>query len=103
MRVTAALRFVNRFTGLRLVNGAIPAKLFQISTGRFAGQEVASLASSWAEPKDSVLLILAARASSSEAKTGMLLVASIVKVFIATPFMALFQPKAKSIVRSAEI
>ena len=95
---TAALRLGNFFTGLRLVKGAAPAKLFQISTGRRAGQEAASLASSWAEPKYSALLILAARASSSEAKAVMLLGASIVKVFIATPFITPFQPKAKSIV-----
>src|SRR5579862_2998849 len=95
MRVAAVLRLVNFFTGLRLVKGATPAKLFQTSTGRLAGQEATSLASSCAEPKVSALLILAARASSSEAKAVMLLLASIVKVFIATPFIALFQPKAK--------
>ena len=87
IRPTATLRLVNFFTGLSSVNGATPAKLFQISTGRLAGQEAASLASSWEEPKVSVLLILAARASSGETKAVMLLFASIVKVFIATPFI----------------
>src|SRR5256885_4498460 len=51
----AALRLGNFFTGLSPVNGATPAKLFQISTGRRAGQEAASLASSWAEAKYSAL------------------------------------------------
>jgi len=51
MRVTAELRSVNFFTGLRAVNGATPATLFQISTGRMRGQEPTSLASSWVEPK----------------------------------------------------
>ena len=41
---TATLRSVNFFTGLRVVNGATPAKLFQISTVRFRGQEPTSLA-----------------------------------------------------------
>jgi len=95
MRSTATLRFVNLFTGVRSVNGATPAKLFQISTERFAGPEAISLASSWAEPKYSALLILAARASSGEAKAVMLLFASIVKVFIATPFITPLAPKAK--------
>src|SRR5579871_6083756 len=95
MRSTATLRFVNLFTGARSVKGATPAKLFQISAGRFAGQEAINLASSWAEPKYPAWLILAARASSSEAKAVMLLFASIVKVFIATPFITRFEPKAK--------
>src|ERR1035437_9868068 len=55
IRVTAALRSVNFFTGLRAVKGATPAKLFQISTGRVRGQEPTSLASSWGEPKYSAL------------------------------------------------
>src|ERR1035437_9996597 len=55
MRATATFRFVNFFTGFRLVNGSTPAKLFQISTGRFRGQEATSLASSWEEPKYSAL------------------------------------------------
>ena len=55
IRATATLRSVNFFTGLSAVNGATPAKLFQISTGRVRGQEATSLASSWEEPKYSAL------------------------------------------------
>ncbi len=99
IRSTATFRFVNFFTGLRLVNGATLAKPSQISTGRFRGQEATSLANSWEEPKYSALWILAARASSSEAKAVTLLFGSIVKVFIATPFMAPFEPKAKLTIR----
>ena len=55
MRATADLRSANFFTGLNAVNGATPAKLFQISTGRVRGQEATSLASSWGEPKYSAL------------------------------------------------
>src|ERR1035437_1539843 len=82
MRATAVLRSVNFFTGLSAVNGATPAKLFQISTVRLRGQDATSLASSWGEPKYSALWILAARASSNEATAVMLLFVSIVKVFI---------------------
>jgi hypothetical protein len=60
-----------------------------------ASQEAASLASPWAEPKYSAVLIFAARASSSEAKAMMFWFPSMVKVFIAIPFIALFATKAK--------
>ena len=46
---------VNFFTGLSVVNGATPAKLFQISTVRLRGQEATSLTSSWGQPKYSAL------------------------------------------------
>ena len=55
IRSTATFRFVNFFTGLRSVNGATPAKLFQISTGRVRGQEATSLANSREDPKYSAL------------------------------------------------
>ncbi len=82
MPVTAAFRFVNFLIGFKSLKGATPAKLFQTSTRRLAGQEPASLFSSWAEPKYSAVLILAAVASSCEAKTAMLLAESIVKVLM---------------------
>src|ERR1035437_2072987 len=55
IRATSDLRSVNLFTGLSVVNGATPAKLFQISTVWLRGQDATSLASSWEEPKYSAL------------------------------------------------
>src|SRR5277367_6315214 len=81
MHVTAALRSLNFLRGFRSLYGATPAKLFQISTRRLACQEPASLFSSRAEPKYSAV-ILAAVASSCEAKTAMLFAESIVKVLM---------------------
>jgi hypothetical protein len=46
MRATAALRLVNFFTGFKSSKGVTPAKLFQTSTNRAAGQSAASIASS---------------------------------------------------------
>jgi len=46
IRATATLRLVNFLTGFSALNGATPAKLFQTSTGRLAGQEAISFASS---------------------------------------------------------
>ena len=95
IRSTATFRFVNFFTGLSSVNGATPAKLFQISTGRFAGQDADQLGQFLGGAEILGVVNLGGAASSSEAKAVMLLFASIVKVFIATPFIALFAPKAK--------
>jgi len=48
IRATAALGFVNFFTGLRSSNGATPAKPFQVLTRRDAGHSAVSLANSFA-------------------------------------------------------
>src|SRR5580658_4341064 len=82
IRATAAFRSVNFFTGFRLPKGTTPAKLFHTSIRRVAGQEPASLFNSREEPKYSAELILAAVASSCEAKTAMLFAESIVKVLM---------------------
>jgi hypothetical protein len=57
---------------------------------------VASCVDSGAEPKYSALLILAARASSKEAKALMLLVASIVKMSW-RHYSSPFQPKPEDV------
>ncbi|GIW56272.1 MAG: hypothetical protein KatS3mg082_2676 [Nitrospiraceae bacterium] len=51
IRATAVLRSVNFFTGLRSPKGGTPAKPFQISTSRSAGQLAASFASSFSLEK----------------------------------------------------
>lgn len=48
-------RFVNFIACLSEVNGATPAKLFQISTGRVQGHEASNLVGSWDEPRYSAL------------------------------------------------
>jgi hypothetical protein len=70
IRVAATFRSLNFLTGFNLSNGATPAKLFQTSTRRFAGQEPTSLFSSRAVLKYSAVLSCAAVASSCEAKTA---------------------------------
>lgn len=95
---TAALRLGNFFTGLRLVNGVTPAKLFQISTGRRGGPGRCRHGHFLARAKIFGIVDLCGSRCSSEAKAVMLLLASIVKVFMAIPFITLFQPKAKSLV-----
>jgi len=52
MRVTAALRLVNFFTGFNSSKGATPAMLFQVSTSRDTGHSALSLASSFALEND---------------------------------------------------
>ena len=94
MRATADFRSVNLLTGFRSLKGATPAKLFHVSTRRVIGQSAVSLASSFMLEKDCVLSALAGRPACA----AMLLSESIVKEFIATPFITPFEAKAKRIV-----